>query len=85
MLTAAGAPELITRSLDDYVALIGQLARDPARRRALREKLIQARDSAPLFDTGRFRGHLETGYEMMVARARRGLAPATIEVPAAPR
>lgn len=85
LLTAAGAPELITRSLDDYVALIGELARDPARRAALREKLIQARDSAPLFDTGRFRGHLETGYEMMVARARRGLAPATIEVPAAPR
>ena len=85
LLDAAGVAELITTSLEDYARLILDLPRDPARREELRSRLLVARDAAPLFDTARFRGHLETGYEMMVARHRRGLAPATIEVPAAPR
>ena len=39
---------------------------------------------SPLFDAERFCRHLEQGYEMMADRARRGLAPDHIDVPALP-
>ncbi len=50
------------------------MARSPLRRRALKAKLEQNRLRMPLFDTERFTRHLETAFEMMVARAARGCA-----------
>ena len=82
LLNAAGARELVTDSLEDYARLALTLARDPARRAALRACLLAARDTALLFDTARFHRHLETGYEMMVALGRQGLPPTTLSVPA---
>ena len=38
----------------------------------------------PLFDTERFTRHLEAAYEMIADRARAGLEPALIDVPALP-
>lgn len=70
LLHAAGLPELVTRSLIDYEALALQLARDPRRLAELRQRLALARGTAPLFDTDRFRRHLEAAYrEMLRARA----------------
>jgi hypothetical protein len=37
-----------------------------------------------LFDTGRFTRHLERAFEMMADRARCGLSPDHIDVPALP-
>ena len=54
VLQAAGLPELIAGSDEDYLALADTLAKDPGRCRALRDRLGAARASAPLFDTGRF-------------------------------
>ena len=54
VLNAAGLPELIAGSDEDYLALADALAKDPGRCRALRDRLGAARASAPLFDTGRF-------------------------------
>lgn len=54
VLQAAGLPELIVRSDQDYLALADDLARNPERCRALRQKLDVARATAPLFDTRRF-------------------------------
>lgn len=54
VLHAAGLPELIARSDEDYLALADDLARDPARCRALRHRLDTTRATAPLFDTRRF-------------------------------
>lgn len=67
LLTAAGLPELITRSPQEYEATALALARDPARLRAIREKLAASRASAPLFDSARFTRNLETAYEKMLA------------------
>jgi|694.fasta_scaffold02840_20 predicted O-linked N-acetylglucosamine transferase (SPINDLY family) len=54
VLQAAGLPELIVRSDQDYLALADDLAGNPERCRALRQKLDVARATVPLFDTRRF-------------------------------
>jgi predicted O-linked N-acetylglucosamine transferase (SPINDLY family) len=66
LLTAAGLPELIAYSLEDYEAKALQLAQKPAELQELRERLNEHRRSVPLFDTDRFRGHLERAYEKML-------------------
>ena len=75
LLTAIGLPELITSSLDAYETLAFQLATEPERLQAIRQKLLAQRDSAPLFDTPLFTAHLEKAYLQMVERHRQGLAP----------
>ena len=67
LLTAAGVPELIAQTAEDYESLALALARDPARLGALREKLIANRTSAPLFDTPRLARNLEALYREMLA------------------
>lgn len=54
VLHAAGLPELIARSDEEYLALADALAKDSGRCRALRQRLGAARATAPLFDTRRF-------------------------------
>jgi len=66
LLHAVGLPELITDTLEDYETLALALARDPARLKALRDKLANNRDTAPLFDTQRFARNLETAYLAML-------------------
>ena len=63
LLNAIGLPELITETIEDYEALILELAANPQRLAALKEKLATNRLSAPLFDTELFTKHLEDGYE----------------------
>jgi len=69
LLTAAGLPELITETAQEYEALALALARDPARLKALREKLATNRATAPLFDTPRLARDLEAAYRAMLAAA----------------
>ena len=80
LLTAAGMPELITGSAEEYEALALGLARDPGRLAALRDKLVRNRATAPLFDTPAFTRHLETAYETMWRIHRSGSAPRSIEI-----
>ena len=54
LLDAAGLPELVARSDEEYLDLAGTLARDPERCRAIGKQLDHARTTAPLFDTRRF-------------------------------
>lgn len=75
LLTAAGVPELITHSPDQYEALAVALARDPARLAALRERLLAQRDTCPLFDTPRLTRDIEQAYQAMMQRHWQGLAP----------
>lgn len=74
LLRAAGMAELVTESAEQYRDLIISLARDGARRAAIRERLAAARDSSPLFDTERFTRTLERAYLLMHERATQGLA-----------
>jgi protein O-GlcNAc transferase len=80
LLRAIGLPELITVSLDDYVALALALANDPARLSDIRRKLLDQRTTRPLFDTDRFRRHIEAAYFEMWERHQRGDAPAGFSV-----
>jgi protein O-GlcNAc transferase len=73
LLTAAGVPELITSSMDAYVALAVCLGRDPDAVGNLKEKIISNRDACPLFDSARFARHLEMAYEQMLADGRQGV------------
>jgi protein O-GlcNAc transferase len=56
------------------------LARSPDRLHAIRQKLRDARDQSPLFDTRRFVRHLEHAYRLVLQRHARGLPPDTIDV-----
>lgn len=69
LLAAAGLPELIAESDDEYAALVLDLYRDRAQLAALRERLAQARQTAPLFDVNRFVRDLESLYFDMAQRA----------------
>jgi predicted O-linked N-acetylglucosamine transferase (SPINDLY family) len=69
LLTAAGLPELITETAEDYERLALALAHDPGRLKALRERLAANRATAPLFDTKRLAHDLEALYAGMLAAA----------------
>ncbi|MCZ7566659.1 MAG: tetratricopeptide repeat protein [Burkholderiales bacterium] len=65
LLQAAGLPEFVARTEDQYVALAASLARDVARlavlRRTLRERVV----ASPLFDAPAFARGLEAAYREM--------------------
>ncbi|MBF0126224.1 MAG: UDP-N-acetylglucosamine-peptide N-acetylglucosaminyltransferase, partial [Magnetococcales bacterium] len=65
MLHAVGLPELVTHSWEAYFDLALELARNPDRLSALRQRLWANRLTHPLFDTERFTRDLERLYERM--------------------
>ena len=69
LLTAAGLPELITETAEEYEQLALALARDPARLRAYRDRLTAGHATAPLFDTPRLARDLEAAYLQMLTAA----------------
>jgi predicted O-linked N-acetylglucosamine transferase (SPINDLY family) len=81
LLHAAGVPELVTESLDAYETRALELAAKPEVLANIRVRLAQNRTTAPLFDTERFRRHLEAAWLTMVERHRRGEPPASFAVP----
>jgi protein O-GlcNAc transferase len=80
LLHAAGLPELVTNSLLEYEALALNLACNPARLSAMRQQLDRNRSTCPLFDTDRFRRHLETAYTTMWETWQRGDSPRSFAV-----
>jgi len=72
LLKAAGLAELVTGSVADYEATALRLAKDAASLGALRRKLARNRDTCPLFDTDRYRRHLEAAYMTMWDTHRQG-------------
>jgi protein O-GlcNAc transferase len=80
VLAAAGLPELITDDLADYEALALKLAREPATLADLRRKLADNRDRCALFDTDRFRRHIEAAYVTMHQAWLEGRAPESFDV-----
>jgi protein O-GlcNAc transferase len=81
LLKAAGVGELITCSLEEYKALAVKLAHDPSLLGSFKHRLIHNRDSCALFDTDRFRRHIERAYTTMVNIHRRGESPRSFSVP----
>jgi predicted O-linked N-acetylglucosamine transferase (SPINDLY family) len=80
LLHAVGMDELIASSPDDYRKLAHELARNPAKLTATREKLNLRRESSPLFDTSRFTRHLELAYRTMWDRFRSGEPPEDLSI-----
>ena len=75
LLSAAGLPELITENLAAYEALAVTLAREPGLLKGFRDRLALNRATCALFDTDRFRRHIETAYRQMWEIAQRGETP----------
>ena len=69
LVKAAGLPEMLAYSVDEYVAKAVHYATSPADLMALRRRLIDQRLTLPLFDTQRFVSHLENAYEQMALKS----------------
>jgi predicted O-linked N-acetylglucosamine transferase (SPINDLY family) len=82
LLQAVGLPELVMDGLADYEAGALRLATDASLLGAIRCKLEQNRRTHPLFDTDRFRGHIETAYATMWDILQRGGGPQNFSVEA---
>jgi len=84
LLNAIGLPELVAADTQAYEEMAVEMALDAQRVVAYKARLKQNAGIMPLFDADRFRQHLETAYEMMIDRAKRGLEPDHLDVPALP-
>lgn len=82
LLTAAGLGGFIARSPGEYEALALKLAADPAALAAAKARLEANGKSSALFDTDRFRRHIEWAYAAMWERQQRGEPPEELSVPA---
>jgi len=69
LLRALQMPELITETLEHYEQLALALARTPHRLAELRNTLSRNATTSPLFNTDRFRRHLESAFATMVKRS----------------
>ncbi len=80
LLFSVGLPEMIASSLQDFERLAIELAADPQRLSAIRQRLSARRPMASAFDTALFAGQLEAAWLAMMARHRAGLAPDHVAV-----
>ena len=80
LLHAVGLPELVTKSLEEYEALALKLATEPVLLASIKQKLQQNRLTAPLFDSDRFRRHIEAAYATMWEMRQRGESPRNFRV-----
>lgn len=80
LLRAAGLPELIAASLEEYERLALDLARTPQRLAAIRAGLIRNRPLLSLFDTPTYCRQLEAAYRRMWQFQQEGRAPETFHV-----
>lgn len=72
ILRAADLGELVTTSLEEYEALAIELANNPERLDALRQRLAAGRKTAPLFNTQQTTRHMEQAFELIHQRWLRG-------------
>ncbi len=82
LVHAVGLPDLVTHSLAEYEALAFVLATEPERLAAVKARLAAQRETCPLFDTDRYRRHIEAAYATMHERHLRGEPPAHFSVAA---
>ena len=80
ILTAAGLPDLIANSIDEYRALALRLAQDRGGLAEVKARVAQCRQTTPLFDTSGFTRHLEAALLAMWRRQEAGLPPNHITV-----
>jgi predicted O-linked N-acetylglucosamine transferase (SPINDLY family) len=79
-LTAVGLPELMTHDLAQYERMAMRLAQECALLEELRRKLALNRTTCALFDSDRFRRHIELAYFEMLEIWHRGEVPRSFRV-----
>jgi len=80
LLMAMGLSDLLTFTLADYEALALRLAHNRGELAAVKARLMDARLTAPLFDTAVATRNIEAAYQEMWRRHRAGEAPAGFSV-----
>ena len=80
LLRAVGIPELIASDPQSYEQLAIELAGNPQKFAAIRQKLADNRLTTPLFDTELYARHLDTAYIAMFERHKAGAVPDHIEL-----
>lgn len=78
ILHAAGLPELVTSTLEEYEAAALRVASDPAGLAMLRERIATNRMTEPLFDTPRFTRAIEAAFEWMMQQAHERVSPVRV-------
>ena len=68
LLNAIELPELITKTQSEYEATAIELATNPVKLKAIKDKLARNRLTTALFDTPRFTRHMEDAYIQMYER-----------------
>jgi len=81
MLLAAGFPELVTHSIEEYERQALQLARESGLLTGIRRRLVQARPRAAIFDRERAVRDLETAFAGMWENWLSGNAPKAFPAP----
>ncbi len=80
LLHAVGLGDLITHSLAEYELRAVELATDTRLLAEVKRRLARNRGSHALFDTGRFRRHIEAAYIQMWEQQQRGEPPSGFAV-----
>ena len=80
LLRAVGMADLVIDNLEAYEQLALRIASEPSALQDLRERLARNRLSHPLFDSDRYRRHIEAAYLRMWERWQRGERPASFSV-----
>lgn len=80
ILSALGMKELITKDLTQYEELAVDLAKNPEKLKAERDKLAKNRLNKPLFDTQRFVRNLENAYQTIWENYKSGNKPKLIRI-----
>jgi len=80
LLTALELPELIAATPSEYVASAVDFALRPGKLAAIKQKLVERRQSAALFDARRFAANLEAAYRQIVDRWHAQLPPESLRI-----
>jgi protein O-GlcNAc transferase len=82
LLQAIGLPEMIVETEEEYEKIAIELATDPAKLEAIKDKLARNRPTMPLFNTALFTRRMEGAYEAVYRRYQEGLAPDDVQLEA---
>ena len=80
ILSALNLPELITTTAEEYESLAIELASNPEKLKAIKDKLASNLSTAPLYNTPLFTKNLESAFTEMYERYHQGLEPDHIYV-----
>jgi predicted O-linked N-acetylglucosamine transferase (SPINDLY family) len=75
LLRTSGVPELVCESESQYIDLAVRLAENSDERVRLSQRLLNGRDTSPVFDARLFTTNLERAFLKMVSRRETGLRP----------